>query len=273
MAEFGTDRPVDRVKLRMLRRYLINVGLEQTLLNDATTYASYTAVPAKLAEGTEQPIQRLKDCNKEQQSFLVYHSTEGVTHSRIVEVFNEHFHAAINAEVLGGLLSALRSEGDELGLLVHAAGSDWKRKYLPKRPPPTAIITETFPVPIKTKTSRPVRNPPAPRARKTRNIKRVFTDEQQHYLAWMTRRVLFQGKVFEGFVAAFGDRFDEQTVHQRFKRLKNNPERVDELLRNVGLYSWLEPDFQPDEDGFMEQGRARRQAAAKQRIRRGINLL
>ena len=257
----------------MLRRYLINVGLEQTLLNDATTYAWYTAVPAKLAEGTQQPIQRLQDCNKEQQSFLVYHSIKEVTHSRIVEIFNEHFHAAISVEVLEDLLSALRSEGDEPGLVVHAASSDWKRKYLPKRPPPTATVTKTIPVPTKTQKSRPVRNPPAPRARKTRNQKIGFTYEQRRYLAWMTRRVLFRAKVFEGFVANFGDRFDEESVRQQFKRLKNNPERVDELLRNVGPYSWLEPDFQPDEDGFMEQGRARRQAAAKQRIWRGINLL
>ena len=273
MAEFGTERPVNKVKLRMLRRYLIDVGLEQTLLNAATTYAWYTAVPAKLAEETGQPIQRLQDCNKEQRSFLVYHSIREVTHSRIVEIFNEHFHAAINVEVLEDLLSALRSEGDEPGLAVHAASSDWKRKYLPKRPPPSATITESVPVPIETKDSRPVGNPPAPRARKTRNIKRGFTDEQRRYLAWMTRRVLFRTKVFEGFVANFGDGFDEEIVHQQFKRLKNKPERVDELLRNVDLYSWLEPDLQPGEDGFLEQGRARRQAAAKHRIGRGINLL
>lgn len=240
---FGTDRPVDDTKLKMLGRYLINTGQEMTLLNDATTYEWYTAVPVNTDGENMQHIGGLGDCSGEQQAFLGHHALK-VTHARIVEMFNEQFLTAIDIDILEGLLSALRVKGNEPHLLVAATDFDWHKKYLPKLPPPLKAKVPAPPPrkkepkekPPKTlKTPKPLK-PPESKASRVRKAKQGFSLEQRSCLAWMSEGVLHHDKICEDFKGLFGDLCEDRKLKNELNWIKYNQDRLDTLADGVESY-------------------------------------
>lgn len=263
-----------------LRRYLVKTEQEQTLLNDATTYDWYTAVPAMIDAEVKEQTWDLGHCSEEQQAFLVYHAIKGVTYRRIVEVFNKQFGTAIDIDILDFLLLASRREGNEPNLLVAAAGYEWYKMYLPKRAPPGSKAPGSSSMGNEIETPEPDLGPgtltspkPESKARSKAKARRAFSDEHLSYLAWMSRRVRCKEPISEGFRTRFGNFPDEWKVTQQIKRFKRNPDWVDRLLDGVESYTWYQPDLMPWEVGYKGQEILRVRAEARRRLRMGVNRL
>lgn len=260
-----------------LRRYLVKTKQEQTLLNDATTYDWYTAVPAKNDPEVKDQIRCLTDYSEEQQAFLVYHAIKRLTYLRIVEVFNEQFGTALGLDVIESLLSASRQIGNEPHLLLAAARYDWYKKYLTKRAPPGEKAAGPSWIGKKIESSDPGLesqqsdcDEPKPRAKAN---KQTFSHEQLSYLAWLSRRIRYKEPTMEAFRARFGDYPDEWKVRQQMKRFRGNPDAVDTILEGVESYEWYQPDFKSYEVGYNGQELLRKRSEARRRLRMGINRL
>jgi len=263
-----------------LRRYLVKTEQEQTLLNDATTYDWYSAVPAKINAEVEEQIRHLTDCNEEQQAFLVYHAIKGVTYLRIVEVFNQQFGTAVTFDVLDGLLLESRRKGNEPDLLVAAAHYDWYKKYLPKRAPPGEKASGPLWIGKEIESPDPGLQPersishePKSKAKAVTKMRQAFSHEQLSYLAWMSRRIRYNQPLAEGFRARFGYFPDEWKVSQQITRLRRDPDWVDILLDGVESYAWYQPDFKSHEVGYGGQELLRVRAEARRRLKRGVKRL
>lgn len=268
------------MKLVKLRRYLVKTKQEQTLLNDATTYDWYAAVPAKNDAKDEEQIRSLANCSEDQQAFLVYHTIKRLTYLRIVEVFNEQFGTALGLDVIEGLLLASRRNGNEPHLLLAAARYDWYKKYLTKRAPPGEKAAGPLWIGKKIESSNPGleseqsdSDEPKPKVKTVPTNKQTFSHEQLSYLAWLSRRIRYKERIMEAFRARFGDYPDEWKVRQQMKRFRRNPDAVDTFLDGVESYEWYQPDFKSHEVGYNGQELLRVRTEARRRLRMGINRL
>ena len=222
-------------------------------------------------------IQGLKDCDEEQRVFLVYHSIKGLTGPRIVEVFNEQFSRTISIEILEGLLSTLRTDGDEPKLLFAAADYEWHMKYLPKPAP----VKATAPAPSpdghekkkKSVKSEDSKRKDAIAHKQKYKSQSKLTLEQQSYLAWMSQRNFFHEQVFDEFRKEFGNGFEDWQLNKLFTHFKHDLDLTDEILIGVESYPWHKPDLKEGEAGYPRQQQVRRQYEARRRVRDGVSRL